>query len=79
MSESATTVFVLSQPIVCAAFLTPANGMLSVELANLATILDDADIAPNVSAQAKQWSQSIKEAIYEHAVGSDLRVAIHTT
>ncbi|KAN0097721.1 glycoside hydrolase family 125 protein [Tylopilus felleus] len=50
------------------AFLTPANGMLSVELANLATILDDADIAPNVSAQAKQWSQSIKEAIYEHAV-----------
>lgn len=50
--------------------------MLSVKLTNLATILDDAGIAPNVSAQAKQWSQGIKEAIYEHAVGSDDGVAI---
>lgn len=50
--------------------------MLSVELTNLAAILDDADIAPNVSAQAKKWSQGIKEAIYEHAVGFDDGVAI---
>jgi meiotically up-regulated gene 157 (Mug157) protein len=54
------------------AFLTPANAMLSVELINLATILDDADIAPDVSAQAKQWSQSIKEAIYEHTIVDDV-------
>lgn len=51
--------------------------MLSVELTNLATILDDADIAPNVSALAKQWSQSIKEAIYEHAVGFHPTVVIN--
>ncbi|KAG8218384.1 Six-hairpin glycosidase-like protein [Butyriboletus roseoflavus] len=50
------------------AFLTPANAMLSVELTNLAIILDDASIAPNVSVQAKQWSRSIKAAIYEHAI-----------
>lgn len=43
--------------------------MLSVELTNLAAILDDAEIAPNVSAQAKEWSQSIKKAIHEHTVG----------
>ncbi|KAI9574953.1 Six-hairpin glycosidase-like protein [Boletus coccyginus] len=50
------------------AFLTPANAMLSVELTNLAAILDDAEIAPNVSAQAKEWSQSIKKAIHEHTI-----------
>ncbi|KAG6378456.1 Six-hairpin glycosidase-like protein [Boletus reticuloceps] len=59
------------------AFLTSANAMLSVELTNLATILDHAGIAPKVSVQAKQWSQSIKEAIYEHAVSFD-PVAIST-
>lgn len=52
--------------------------MLSVELRNLATILDDADIAPDVSAQAKQWSQSIKEAIYKHAVCFYPAVALST-
>ena len=46
--------------------------MLSVELANLASILDDAGIAPSFSIQAKQWSQSIREAIYEHAVSFNL-------
>jgi len=54
------------------AFLTPANAMLSVELTNLAGILDDAGIAPNISVQAKQWGQSIKEAIYEHAIVGDV-------
>lgn len=52
--------------------------MLSVELTNLATILDDADIAPNVSVQAKKWSRSIKEAIYGHTVGFDAAIAIST-
>ncbi|KIJ70269.1 glycoside hydrolase family 125 protein [Hydnomerulius pinastri MD-312] len=50
------------------AFLTPANAMLSVQLNNLATILDDAKLAPNVSTQAKQWSENIKAAINKHAV-----------
>ncbi|KAH7903691.1 Six-hairpin glycosidase-like protein [Hygrophoropsis aurantiaca] len=50
------------------AFLTPANAMLTVELNNLATILDDAKIAPNVSAQAKKWSKSIEEAIWKHTL-----------
>ncbi|KAH7930264.1 hypothetical protein BV22DRAFT_1028488 [Leucogyrophana mollusca] len=50
------------------AFLTPANAMLSVELQNLATILDDAKLAPNVSAQAKQWSKTIEEAIWKYTV-----------
>jgi len=50
--------------------------MLSVELTNLAAILDDTEIAPNVSAMAKEWSQSIKKAIYEHAVGSEPPVAV---
>lgn len=52
--------------------------MLSVELTNLATILDDAGIAPEISVQAKQWSQSIRAAIYEHAVGFGAAVAIST-
>ena len=50
--------------------------MLSVELTNLAIILDEADIAPNISVQARIWSQRIKEAIYEHAVGIDAVVAL---
>lgn len=52
--------------------------MLSVELTNLATILDDTDIAPNISLQAKKWSQSIKEAFHEHAVGFDAAVTVST-
>ncbi|KAF9221854.1 hypothetical protein BS17DRAFT_796694 [Gyrodon lividus] len=56
------------------AFLTPANAMLSVELTNLANILDDTNLAPNVSAHAKKWSQSIKQAIYEHGVFDDVFV-----
>ncbi|KAG9317210.1 Six-hairpin glycosidase-like protein [Chiua virens] len=58
------------------AFLTPANAMLSVEMNNLATILDEVDIAPSVSAKAEQWSQSIKDAIYEHAVRFDVRIQL---
>ncbi|KIK95139.1 glycoside hydrolase family 125 protein [Paxillus rubicundulus Ve08.2h10] len=54
------------------AFLTPANAMLSVELNNLATILDDAKLAPDVSARAKQWSQRIKQGIHEYGVFNDV-------
>ncbi|OJA20895.1 hypothetical protein AZE42_00869 [Rhizopogon vesiculosus] len=54
------------------AFLTPANAMLSVQLTNLATILDQAKIAPNVSTQAKYWSKTIEEAIWEHSVVDDI-------
>ncbi|EKM59661.1 uncharacterized protein PHACADRAFT_205888 [Phanerochaete carnosa HHB-10118-sp] len=46
------------------AFLTPANAMLSVELTNLANILDSAKQAPNVSAAAREWSSRISNAIW---------------
>lgn len=50
------------------AFLTPANAMLSVELNKLAAILDHAGVAPNISYQAKHWSKTIEQAIWEHTV-----------
>ncbi|KAJ6587330.1 Six-hairpin glycosidase-like protein [Mycena sp. CBHHK59/15] len=48
------------------AFLTPANAMLSVELTNLAGILDAAGPARgrNISAQAKVWSKRVHDAIW---------------
>ncbi|KAF8974386.1 Six-hairpin glycosidase-like protein [Flammula alnicola] len=46
------------------AFLTPANAMLSVELTNLANMLDSVGQLRNVSQQAKQWSSRIHDAIY---------------
>ncbi|KAJ6576272.1 Six-hairpin glycosidase-like protein [Mycena sp. CBHHK59/15] len=48
------------------AFLTPANAMLSVELTNLARILDAAGPARgrNISAQAKVWSKRVHDAIW---------------
>ncbi|KAH7887907.1 Six-hairpin glycosidase-like protein [Phlebopus sp. FC_14] len=54
------------------AFLTPANAMLSVQLTNLANILDDAEVSPNLSAHAKQWSKTIEEAIWKYAVEDDV-------
>lgn len=42
--------------------------MLSVQLTNLATILDHAGVAPNVSSQAKHWSKTIEQAVWEHTV-----------
>ena len=50
------------------AFLTPANAMLSVELTNLAGILDSAKQAKNVSALARQYSARIKDAIWSSTV-----------
>ena len=42
--------------------------MLSVQLANLATILDHAKVAPDVSTRATNWSKTIEEAIWKHTV-----------
>jgi meiotically up-regulated gene 157 (Mug157) protein len=53
--------------------------MLSVELNNLATILDDARLAPDVSAQAKQWSQRIKQGIHEYGVRFNIMLEKHKT
>ncbi|KAF9569477.1 hypothetical protein CPC08DRAFT_732198 [Agrocybe pediades] len=50
------------------AFLTPANAMLSVELTNLARILDTTGQLHNVSQQAKQWSSTISNAIWKTTV-----------
>jgi hypothetical protein len=50
------------------AFLTPANAMLSVELTNLAQVLDDVRQLQNVSQQAKEWSSRIEDAIWKTTV-----------
>ncbi|KAL0949606.1 hypothetical protein HGRIS_009652 [Hohenbuehelia grisea] len=50
------------------AFLTPANAMLSVELAHLADVLDDARQAKNVSRFARQWSRTIHDAILNSTI-----------
>jgi hypothetical protein len=42
--------------------------MLSVQLTNLAAILDHAGVAPNVSSQAKHWSKTIEQAVWEYTV-----------
>ncbi|OBZ76201.1 hypothetical protein A0H81_03588 [Grifola frondosa] len=46
------------------AFLTPANAMLSVELDNLADILDSAKQARNISQLARQYSSTIRNAVW---------------
>ncbi|PPQ77322.1 hypothetical protein CVT25_010904 [Psilocybe cyanescens] len=50
------------------AFLTPANAMLSVELMNLAHLLDSTGQLRNVSQQAKEWSARIQDAIWKTTV-----------
>lgn len=60
-----------------AAFLTPANAMLSVELTNLAEILDSAKQARNVSALARTWSSRIHDAIWNTTVsGKEIQTAL---
>ncbi|KIM45997.1 glycoside hydrolase family 125 protein [Hebeloma cylindrosporum] len=54
------------------AFLTPANAMLSVELSNLAEILDSAGKLHNVSQQARDWSSRIYDAIWRTTVVDDI-------
>lgn len=53
------------------AFLTPANAMLSVELTNLANILSDAKMLPQVRSQAKNYSSRITKAIWDTTVSSE--------
>ncbi|PSR73617.1 hypothetical protein PHLCEN_2v10536 [Hermanssonia centrifuga] len=50
------------------AFLTPANAMLSVELTNLADILDSAKQARNVSVLAREYSARIENAIWNSTI-----------
>lgn len=52
------------------AFLTPANAMLSVELKNLADVLDATGQLRNVSQQAKTWSSRIHDAILKTTVSN---------
>ena len=47
------------------AFLTPANAMLSVELTNLANILDATGKAHNISQLARHYSSTIEKAIWD--------------
>lgn len=54
------------------AFLTPANAMLSVELKNLADILDAAGKSKNVSESARSWSSKIHGAIMNTTVCSSV-------
>lgn len=51
-----------------AAFLTPANAMLSVELGHLADILDSAKQTKNVSSLARTWSTRISDAVWNTTV-----------
>ncbi|KAJ3909236.1 Six-hairpin glycosidase-like protein [Lentinula edodes] len=50
------------------AFLTPANAMLSVELTNLALILDEAGQGASISQSAKEWSSRINESIWANTL-----------
>ena len=63
----------LNQP----AFLTPANAMLSVELAHLANMLAATGQLHNVSEQAKEWSTRIHDAIWKTTV-LQLLIALHS-
>ena len=51
-----------------AAFLTSANAMLSVELTQLAMVLDEVGQLQNVSKLAKQYSSTVKDAIWKTTV-----------
>ncbi|KAJ2994931.1 hypothetical protein NUW54_g7472 [Trametes sanguinea] len=57
--------FSSTEVIVAAAFLVPANAMLSVELTNLANMLDATKQAKNISQLAKKYSSTITNAIWE--------------
>ncbi|KAF5393651.1 hypothetical protein D9757_000199 [Collybiopsis confluens] len=50
------------------AFLTPANAMLTVELTNLAHMLDSAGKGANISESAKEWSSRINESIWTNTL-----------
>lgn len=60
--------FDLFTKLLFAAFLTPANAMLSVELAHLADILDATEQSFNVSQLAREYSKRISDAIWNTTV-----------
>lgn len=43
--------------------------MLSVELSQLADVLDTAGQGKNISVQARKWSNTISDAIWKDTVG----------
>lgn len=62
----------LTEPV-SKAFLVPANAMLSVELTNLAEILEATKQAKNISQLARNYSTTIKNAIWETTVRTSVR------
>ena len=54
--------------IMATAFLTPANAMLTVELSQLADVLESAGKAGNVSEKARNYSAVITDAIWKYTV-----------
>ncbi|EJD01025.1 uncharacterized protein FOMMEDRAFT_21486 [Fomitiporia mediterranea MF3/22] len=54
------------------AFLTPANAMLSVELTNLADILDSANQFSNISTLARNVSARVNAAIWNTTVENNI-------
>jgi uncharacterized protein len=54
--------------------------MLSVELNNLADIVDSAKLFKNVSKLAREWSSRIEAAVWNTTVGGcEIRDSIHQT
>lgn len=58
------------------AFLTPANAMMSVELTNLANMLDDAKMFPNISSLARNYSARIEQAVWANTVSQTSNVSL---
>ncbi|KAI0771853.1 Six-hairpin glycosidase-like protein [Trametes elegans] len=54
------------------AFLVPANAMLSVELSHLADVLDSANKAQNISQLARNYSSTIKDAIWKTSLVNNI-------
>ncbi|KAF8120930.1 Six-hairpin glycosidase-like protein [Mycena galopus ATCC 62051] len=55
------------------AFLTPANAMLSVELAHLADILtasghEESGLGKDLAAQARAWSKRVRDSVWENTL-----------
>ena len=51
-------------------YITPDNAMMSVELGNMAAVLEELDILPEVSKIAREYSTTIRRAIMDHTITS---------
>ncbi|KAH8880258.1 hypothetical protein GQ53DRAFT_755240 [Thozetella sp. PMI_491] len=49
-------------------YITSDNAMMSVELANVADVLDAVKLLPNVSHKARSFSKTIRNAIWNHTL-----------